>query len=56
MALIARWTFAGLGGPWDETENWQKVELRDNARLTHRGLELPQGGVGAGAACARRDA
>lgn len=44
MTLIARWTFAGLGGLWDETENWQKVELRDNARLTHRGLELPQKG------------
>lgn len=44
MALIARWTFAGMGGLWDETENWQKAELLDNARLTHRGLELPKSG------------
>jgi hypothetical protein len=44
MTLIGRWTFAGLGGPWDETENWQELELFEDARLTHRGLELKQGG------------
>ena len=40
MTLIGRWTFAGLGGPWDETENWRQLELFDGARLTHRGLKL----------------
>ena len=38
--LIGRWTFDGLGGPWDETENWQKIEFHGGAKLTHRGLEL----------------
>ena len=47
MTLIARWTFAGLGGPWDETELWQSVEFpgaANTARLTHRGLELKKDG------------
>lgn len=44
MTLIGRWTFAGLGGPWDETENWRELELLDGARLTHRGLKLTKDG------------
>jgi hypothetical protein len=44
MSIIGRWTFAGLGGPWDETELWQSVEFIGNARLTHRGLELRKDG------------
>lgn len=44
MPLLGRWTFSGLGGPWDETENWQSVEFFGAAGLTHRGLELKQGG------------
>jgi hypothetical protein len=47
MTLIARWTFAGRGGPWDETEAWQSVEFpgaANTAKLTHRGLELKKDG------------
>lgn len=44
MSLIARWTFAGLGGPWDETEQWQSVQFFGAARLTHLGLTLEKGG------------
>ena len=43
MALVGRWTFAGLGGPWDETESWQELELHGGATLSHRGLELKKG-------------
>lgn len=44
MSLVGRWTFAGMGGLWDETEQWQKLEMFGDTRLTHRGLELKKGG------------
>ncbi len=42
-SLVARWTFAGMSGPWDETENWQSLKFNGGAKLTHRGLELKKG-------------
>lgn len=44
MSIIGRWTFAGLSGPYDETENWGPVVFSGTAALTHRGLVLKDGG------------
>lgn len=42
-SLVGRWTFAGMSGPWDETENWKALKFNKGAKLTERGLELKGG-------------